>query len=397
MRKTILSTHLIYLTSASAFWSSIVWILNDNYGESIASIILSLVQFLPILFMVPFVFIIIDRYQKHSILVAINIFRFTMCTTSGFIYLSGHSDIFLFIITLVLIRGLDAIYNPAIRAGIGGIKYEDGRRSSQYYLQLITIISSILSPFFIPLLTSRSLATLLLFLGLVYGLSSFIFLFSKNRFQVLQVTQRSFRDWKELIREGWSALKAIPVIRPIIITLPFIDFSLTATTILLPAVSKSQEIFDSNYYFTALVFLTGFSRFIGTYLGKRYIRGRHDGKLLAYNCILQGVGYCVAFFLVGNLFFVLPILFIGVLAGAASLSVNEIIQDTAPDDTKGRVFTIIGFIVFLVMPLGPLVAGFVSAINFKLIFLLAGLLLIVIGIPAARKRKILSFVSSKKQ
>lgn len=388
----IMSTHLVYLVSNAVFWSSIVWVFYSLYGTRQASYIISLVQFLPVLLVLPLTFIIVDRFKKRNVLLTLNAMRGILCIISSAVYLNGYNEPYLLILTLVVVRGLDAIYTPAVRASVGGIQREERKRSAQFILYVITVVSSLIAPLFIPTAVNQNIGTLFLVLGLIYNLSALSYIFGGSILPEMNLSKRKLSQWTDSIKEGWGYYKDIPVVKSIILTLPLIDLSLAATTVLFPVVSKDQEFINADSYYMILLLSVGLSRLVGSFIAKRFIEGKRDGVVLSLNCSLQGIGYIMAFFMLESPLFIVSINFIGVLAGATSISINEIIQNNSPEEGRGRVFTILGFFVLLAMPFGPLISGALSSIDYSLTFFLVGVMLFFAGIPVLRDQKIRNFI-----
>ena len=391
MQRIVFSSHLLYLISLSVFWSFVTWNLNVEYGASEAATIVSLVQFFPILILIPITFILIDRFKKENLLIVINLFRFIVCIIGGIFIINGASGLFILIIILLAVRAPDSLYNPAVRVGIGGMHRPEGKRSSQYILSMLTILTSLIAPLILPLTLGLSLGFAVIFIGIVFGVTSAIYYFNRSSFSSSQKVDKNFSEWKSMMKLGWMQFREIPVVKSLILTLPAIDFALAATVVMYPLMSKTQNYISDEKYYALLLLVVGASKICGNYIAKWVTAWGWGGKILSLNCFAQGVFYLIAFLLIDTVYIFIPLFAIGTFSGVASLSVNEIIQKYAPEESRGRVFTLVGFTVFLFMPFGPLLSGVLSIYSHSLIFAFVGFILILIGYFPLKNKEIKKF------
>lgn len=392
----LLLGHWISTLGSRLFFIAVAWFLTVELGVVASSWALALFQFLPVVVMMPVTLALVDVVGRRRTVIVSDIVRAGICLVGAVIAASVQAAIGLLTAVLV-VRLFDTLYAPSIRAGVTQAAGRFGSVSPQYLLLLITSSASLLAPLLLPAGTTFPVSTVLVvnaatylvsLIGCSYG-GRLLDAGSNSRTSV----RKALANWRRSIREGWEALRAVSILHRVVPTLPCIDMAYAALIVVLPAIAMSSVDGNSGWLYATLVLVYGLCRIAGAELGRRFIHRRHDGALLALNCATQGILYVMAGASGTMWLFFASLALIGLLSGATTLSVNEIVSDVVPDSLRGRVFALIGFAVVAFIPLGPVVSGLTSGASPTLTLVVVGALLTIIGMLPLLSREVWAFNS----
>lgn len=393
----LLFGHWVSTLGSRLFFIAVAWFLTVEVGVVASSWALALFQFLPVVVMMPITLALVDVVGRRRIVMLSDVARAAICFVGAGIASSGHTAIGLLTAVLV-VRLFDTLYAPSIRAGVTQAAGRFGSVSPQYLLLLITSSASLLAPLLVPAATTFSVSVVLIVNAVTYLVSLMGCgyggrLLDAGSTQPVSV-RKALTSWRVSIREGWEALRAVAVLRCVVPTLPCIDMAYAALVVVLPATAMSSVGGNSGWFYAVLVLIYGLCRIIGAEMGRRFIYRTHDGAPLALNCTAQGILYIVAGTSGSAWLFTASVAVIGMLSGATTLSVNEIVSDVVPNALRGRVFALIGFAVVAFIPFGPVVSGLTSGASPTLTLVVVGSLLVVVGLLPLLSGRVWTFVSS---
>ncbi|MBO9626401.1 MAG: MFS transporter [Microbacterium sp.] len=379
------------------FFVAVAWFLTIEVGVTASSWALALFQFAPTVAMMPITLAVVDLVGRRRIVIASDAFRAAVCVVGAGVAAAGHVAAGL-LTAVVIVRVFDTLYAPSIRAGVTHAAGGFGRFSPQYMLLLVNSSASLLAPLVVPFATSAPVSVVLLLNGATY-LVSMIGCTYGGRLMDADIGEQisvraALRRWRRTIREGWASFRSVAILRRVVPTLPLIDMAYAAMVVALPALAMNTVHGQSAWYYAVLVLAYGLSRIAGAELSRRFIHRRHDGTLLALNCTLQGTFYLIAAAAPAPWLFVSCLVAIGILSGASTLSVNEIVGDAVPRHTRGRVFALIGFAVVVVIPFGPMISGLASGASPNLTLCVVGTVLVAAGIGPLASRDVWAFRAS---
>lgn len=397
--RLVLSGHWLSLVGTGFFGSFLVWFLNQELSLSYASWTLMLVHFLPALIALPVTLLVIDRVSKFRLVVGADCVRALASIVAGLVAFIAP-DMVALVVTLsavVIIRFADALYGPAVRAGLGSVMREGAKHSSQFYLTLTNLSVGLIMPLLVPVSLALSLAVVWLINGATYLVSGLAFFKAgSSLFPVSEETEtRTVRSWFAQLRAGFGVLARVPVLVRVFPVLPFIDFGLAANSMVYPAVSQSQQVVSATVFYGLIVGLASLSRIAGVFVFRYAVQYRADGWCIGLNCVLQGcLVLCGAWF-VGSAWFLVMVVGLGLLVGANSLAVNELIQANAPEADLGKCFTYLAFASLLAMPFGPFLVGVLGQLPVHWILVVVAVPLVLVGLIPLSSKQVRSFVQPR--
>ncbi len=395
----LLFGHWVSVIGSRLFFVAVAWFLTVEIGVTASSWALSLFQFLPTVIMMPITLAVVDLVGRRRIVIASDAFRAAVCIVGAGVAASGHVAAGL-LTAVVIVRIFDTLYAPSIRAGVTHAAGNFGRFSPQYMLLLVNSSASLLAPLIVPTATSIPVSVVLLVNGATYVVSMIGCtyggkLMDAGAGEPISIVA-ALRGWRASLREGWSVFRSVTILRQVVPTLPLIDMAYAALVVVLPVLAMKTIDTDSSWYYAALVLTYGLSRIVGAEAGRRLIHRRHDGVLLALNCTTQGLLYIAAAIAPMPLLFASCLACIGMLSGASTLSVNEIVGDSVPRAMRGRVFALVGFAVVAVIPFGPVISALASGSSPTLTVGIVGVVLTIGGLGPLTSRHVWAFRTGSK-
>jgi MFS transporter, DHA3 family, macrolide efflux protein len=397
----ILSGHWLSTVGSRFFFSAAAWFLTASLGVSAASWSLAVFQFVPVILAMPLCLAVVDYLGRRRIVLWCDAIRCGICLLgAGVMALTGETVPAL-LGCIFLIKVCDTFYTPTMQAGVGAAARSARKYSPQFVLMVVNSSAALLAPLLIPVAVETTVPIALLVNAASFLLSFGAFNYAGDVLDQSAGDRRSLleslRKWRSSLATGFAAFRRAPVLTTIVPTLPLIDLSFAGLTVMLPAVAMAAYPEQGGFYYAVLVLTYGISRIAGAFIGRRFVHGRHDGRFLALNCFTQGVLYFVAAATLHSPSLPVVLALLGIMSGAASLSVNEIVQSCVQPELRARVFSLIAFSVVLLMPLGPVVSGIVSAHSVALTVAALGAGLLIVGSRPLMSRSIWSFRLSKEQ
>lgn len=394
----LLFGHWVSTLGSRLFFVAVAWFLTVELGVAASSWALALFQFLPVVVMMPITLAIVDVVGRRRVVLLSDAIRASICLAGALLATLGHVALGL-LSAVLIVRLFDTLYAPSIRAGVTEAAGRFGKLSPQYVLLLVSSSASLLAPLLVPAATTLPVSLVLVVNAATYlaSLAGCLFggrLLDNDAADPVRLGA-ALKRWRISIREGWTALTGVAVLRRVVPTLPCIDMAYAALVVVLPAIAMRASQGDSGWLYALLVLIYGACRILGAEIGRRLIHGRRDGVLLAVNCSAQGILYMVAGVSGGSWFFVVAVALIGMLSGATTLSVNEIVGDVIQPQLRGRVFALIGFAVVTFIPFGPALSGLASGASPTLTLLIVGGLLTTVGLSPLLSRTVWRFDSMR--
>ncbi|MEI6972512.1 MAG: MFS transporter [bacterium] len=338
--------------------TAVAWLV---WRLSHSALMLGLVGFasrIPTFVMAPFAGVLIDRVNRHHLVIVTQVLAMTQALLLAGLMYSGRLEIW-HIIVLSLLRGLiDALDVPARQSFL--VQMLDRRED---LTNAIALNSSMVNG---ARLIGPSVAGLLIagygeaICFLVNGLSYIAVIASLMLMRVRPNTPVCPNTAVlENLREGFRYAFGFPPIRSLLFLLALVSLAGASYSQLLPIFAEEILRGDARtqgFLVSAVA--------IGALAGALYLAGRHDvlglGQVIAWAPAVFGIGL-IALGLSSQLWLtlaVMPVIGLGMMVHMAST--NTVLQTIVDDDKRGRVMSFYSMAFMGMVPLGSLLAGILA-------------------------------------
>jgi len=356
------------------------------YRLTSSAFLLGLVSFaanVPILLVAPFAGILADRWNRHRMLVIIQILAMVQALILAALVLTDSITIWEIMVLGVFLGVINAFDMPVRQTYV--VEMIEHREDLSNAIALNS------SMFNIARLVGPSIAGILIaavgegYCFLLNGLSyiAVIVALLAMRPAVQKIETVSAPIWPGL-KEGFQYSFGFPPIRSLLLLLSLVSIIGMPYTVLMPVMAKSVLHGGSH----TLGFLVGASG-VGALIGAIYLASRRSvrglGKLIPTSAVIFGVGL-ITLSLSRQVWLSLVFMLItgfGMIVQMAST--NTVLQTIVDDDKRGRVMGLYTMSIRGVAPFGSLLAGIIaSAIGTPQTLLIGGLFCIAGGLFFAR-------------
>ncbi|MEP6515371.1 MFS transporter [Microcoleus vaginatus] len=310
---------------------------------------------IPTLILLPFAGVLIDRWNRHRVIIATQILAMVQSLALAFLALTGVVNIWQILVLSFFQGAINAFDAPARQAFVPELveKKED----------LANAIALNASMFNGARLIGPAIAGLLIatvgasYCFLIDGLSYIAVIAGLLAMQI-KARKIAATNTKPLqrLKEGFVYAFGFPPIRAILLLLALVSFAGMSHTVLVPIFATKILQGDAQ----TLGFLMASSG-VGAFAGAIYLISRKSivglGKLIAISPAIMGFGL-IGFGLSRVLWLsLIMMLFVGFGFIIQFAGGNTFLQTIVEDDKRGRVMSIYTMAFFGVTPFGNLVAG----------------------------------------
>ncbi|MEU9004874.1 MFS transporter [Streptomyces sp. NPDC059982] len=374
----------------SLFLASVAWSATSLFGKGQGAIALGLALFVPTALLLPLAGVIVDRYPRRRLLVGTDTFRALVTMALGLLLVTTEVSLTALLATVVIVQVSGLLFQPSMHSLLGQIASDDETllRFDSWMLAS-RMLATIIGPLLAGLIIHRGLGAALLLDAGTFCISLVGLFMARKLLSLAAAPQTQKRNGVlSEAREGIQVAFGDPLFRKLAPTLPIIDLVGASVTLLLPALLIQQGIINPLAY-GLLISAWAVGRFTGLLvLRNRRVRALR-GILMAINCSAQALTVIAIAVAPGMTGLLILFVLLGVPSGGASVSINAYIQTQIPNELRGRVFALLQTSVTASMPLGPLVAGWITAWQSPSAALaLMGCLLFAVGLPPLISKRV---------
>lgn len=310
---------------------------------------------IPTLILLPFAGVLIDRWNRHRVIIATQILAMVQSLALAFLAFTGVVNIWQILVLSFFQGAINAFDAPARQAFVPELveKQED-------LANAIAINASMFNGARLigPAIAGLVIATLgASYCFLIDGLSYIAVIAGLLAMQIKppKIPETTTKPLQRL-KEGFAYAFGFPPIRAILTLLALVSFAGMSHTVLVPIFAAKILHGDAQ----TLGFLMAASG-VGAFAGAIYLIGRKSiigmGKLIAISPAIMGFGL-IGFGLSRVLWLsLIMMLFVGFGFIIQFAGGNTFLQTIVEDDKRGRVMSIYTMAFFGVTPFGNLVAG----------------------------------------
>lgn len=374
-------------------WMQLIAISWLVYDLTDSPLLLGLVGFfgqIPAFFLTPFSGVLIDRWNKHRILITTQILSMIQAFILAFLTLTGRIDIWHVALLSLGLGFINAFDMPARQTFV--VEMVEKKKD---LANAIALNSSMVNS---ARLIGPAIAGILVaivgegFCFLINGISFMSVIIALLAMKIKKVPKNKYsNNITQDIKEGFRYVFGSVPIRSILLFLGLVSMVGMPYTVLMPIFAK--DILNGGPNF--LGFLMA-SAGIGALAGGTYLASRRTvlglGRILAVATGIFGLSLMI-FSVSRNLWFSLSMMLISGLGMIIHIaSVNTILQTIAEDDKRGRVMSFYAMAFTGMSPFGNLMAGTladsIGAPNTVLIsggICILGTIIFSINLPSVRK------------
>lgn len=364
---------------------SIVWWLTTSYGSGSVLTISMLVAFLPNIFLGPFAGVVIDRYNRKTVMIAADALVALSTALLGIAFWALGQPPLWMVYAVLFVRGLGSTFHsPAMQAAIPMLVPEEMLTKAGGWGNLIASGGMLLGPVLGAFLMSfMPIAPIMLvdILGAAFAIGSLLFVAIPDIPQSAE-KPRVLED----LRQG---MQAIAKNRPLVaVTLPMV----LATLVYMPLGALYPLLVKAHFLGTAwhngvveFSFAAGMtvsSLIMGLWGGtkRRFLMISLAIAMLGVTSMLSGALPPEGFWIFAAVCFPM-----GATNTFLMVPLNAYIQSTVPSDQMGKVFSLLMTAMSLASPLGLILAGPLSdAIGVDRWFLYSGAAMMLVALYCYR-------------
>lgn len=394
------------LGSSLTYFTIIFWLTETAFpntsqkGElTYALMVLSLIQFIPAMFLSPIVGVWIDRLNRRIVMIVADFAQGFIILVVLILLISIQLPIAILFVALVFLSILQLFHSLAFDTSYVFLVEEDQLPRANAMMQTMWTVTGVLAPVLAATLYSIDLFHLTQHLGgiaLILGVDALTFIVSGIcllflRFQspIQKETTRTPSAWKKDIQVGFNYLKANPAFLWLLV-LSFIQTITYTSEILLPVMVKETLSADWLSKGWAYPFAYSFLETVG------FIGATVSGVAITWWGGLQKnriYGVLIPLFLTGvsvtlfglskGIYLSAIFLFIRMfLSSVIGSHATTLWQSGVPAEIQGRVFGLRRFVSSVATPLATVIIGtFGAKVEPNMVFVVLGLgLTIVTGI-----------------
>lgn len=368
------------LLSSSAVQFSIIWWITIQTGSAMALTVASVVGLLPQAVIGPFAGVLIDRYNRKTIMIIADIAVAISSLVLGLsFFLTTPSLIFIYFILFIRALG-ETFHKPAMQAAIPQLVPESQLTKAGGLGQMIQSACSMIGPMtgaFLMSITTLQYAMVVDVLGAVLA----VLTLSSVKIAKHTVTSTKLNviaDMKQGIKSIRTNKALMKVSIPILLsTIVFVPMGT-----LLPLIVKEyfhgtawhngivQTLFSSGMLMAAMVIsITGGIR-------KQFLMISAGIFTLGVCSIVGGLLPSSAFWV-----FCIVVFIMGTTGMLSNIPFTAYIQKTIPQENLGKVISLVTSVMSFAAPVGMFIAGPVSSlIGISRWMIFAGVLMLVVGV-----------------
>ena len=389
---TIWTGQAVSLITSAILQMAIILYLTETTGSALILSLASLVGFLPYAVLGPFIGVLVDRYNRKHIMILSDLVIALAAAILALAALSGELPVWLVMVILFVRSVGTAFHTPSLSAVTPLLVPQDMLAKCAGYSQAIQSVSLLLSPALAAFLYMAWNLTAVIALdvaGAVIASLSVAWVKTPGLTKPQQTEPLHF--FKEM-KEGFLALRS----NKGLFALLWIGFLFTFIYMPINALFPlmSMEHFEGTAFHVSVVEIAFALGMLagGLALGALgALKNRY--LMIAASIALIGLGLAVSGLLPpsGFLLFAASCLVMGFAAPFYAGVQTALVQEKIQPQYLGRVFSLLGSVQGLAMPLGLILSGmFADGIGVSRWFLVSGMLLLSVALlalllPAMRK------------
>ncbi len=378
---TIYAGQALSILGSSAVQFAIVWWLTKKFDSGNVLSYAMIAGFLPGIFLSPFAGVVVDRYNRKTVMIAADGLVALSSALIGVAFFMMDTPPMWMVYGALFVRGLGSTFHsPAMQAAIPMLVPEDMLMKAGGWGNLIvsggTLLGPVLGAF---LMTVLPIAPIMLvdILGAVFAIGALLFV----RIPDIPAAAERPRVLQDLL-DGFRAIRANRPLSAVMLPMVLAALAYMPLAALYPLLVSAHFMGEAWHNgvveFSFAAGMTASSLVMGLWGGsrKRFLMISLSIAALGLTSLLSGALPPEAFWLFALICFPM-----GATGTFLMVPLNAYVQSTVPPEQMGKVFSLMMSLMSLAAPLGLVVSGPLSdAIGVDKWFLYSGAALMVIAL-----------------
>ena len=389
---TIWTGQAVSLITSAILQMTIILYLTETTGSALVLSLASLVGFLPYALLGPFIGVLVDRYNRKQIMIISDLVIALAAAILAMVALSGILPVWLVMLILFVRSVGTAFHAPSLSAVTPLLVPQDMLTKCAGYSQSIQSVSLLLSPALAAFLYMTWNLTAVIALDVAGAVIASITVALVSIPNLTSGQEPTALHFLKEMKEGFFALRDNRGLFALLWIGTMFAFIYMPINALFPLMS--MEHFGGTAVHVSIIEIAFASGMLagGLVLGVLGTLSKRN-ILIASSIAVMGLSLAVSGLLppTGFLIFIASCLIMGFAAPFYSGVQTALIQEKIQPQYLGRVFSLLGSIQGLAMPLGLILSGiFADGIGVSRWFLVSGVLLLLVALvacmlPAMRK------------
>ena len=392
---TFLASQTISMFGSSLVQYAIIWHVTRETNSGVMVTLLTISSFLPNMLISPFAGVWADRYNRKLLIILSDSIIAISTLVLALLFIAGHREIWLMCI-VAAIRSLGSgVQSPSCSALIPQLIPRDKLLQINGIHSSMQSFVNLLAPAFGGFVLSFSSIQNIMFIDIITAIIGVTMLATLHIPLHQKTTDVVHNGYFTEFKEGLTYAFKNTFVKQLLIFNIFFTFMIVPPALL-------NMLFVTRYFGDSYVYLAlnEMSFFIGSILGGILIAswGGFKNKLTTVCVACAAFGALTIVIGMMNIFWIYLVImvFIGVTMPAFNSPVNALLQEKVAPDMQGRVFSIVQIGFVGVMQLGMVIYGpLADIVSLKLLIVINGVLLLIMGIVQSRNKKFITEGFSK--
>ncbi|MHB1454979.1 MAG: MFS transporter [Saccharofermentanales bacterium] len=388
---------------------AIVWLVLDLTGSGIALSALLIASTVPSILLTPLSGVLADRLDRKKIIIWMDVIRGFLLLSAAWIYSAGMLTLPLIYVLTVLISLCGVLFGPAVLAAMPSLVKREELTSANSRDVFATAATGVIGPIVGALLLSRyGYLGIFLINGISFLLSAIQELFiriPKLSPEALEMHRK--KDFMDNLKDGLRYVWARKGLRLLLFTgflLFFLFYPLFG--VVLPFFSKEILKMTPHMYGIAQAGFP-FGMLIGIGVSGLIAKKFMKHKIMIFSIIMQSLLVAaLGMFAIPSLYLNLTelaltgiifgsLLMMGVMNVNIYVPFNVIVQETVPEELRGRIFALFSSATNVAVPLGVALYGvLIDLVPMQVFMMLCGVAAIVMAVRLGMSRSLRLHVES---
>ncbi len=357
----------------------------DRTGSGAWVSALLIVDFLPIILIGILAAPLVDRLSRRRLLIVSDLVRAAVFCALPF---AGNAT------TIIILAGIQGIatgfFRPAVYAGMPNLVDEEQLPAATSLIQASENLTWMIGPVIGGVILTVQGPDLAYWLNAVTFVLSAVLLarIPAVRLQAGKVESRG--HWGD-VADGFRVVVRSRPLLTVLVVWNVVTFGVGAINVAEVALAK-VSLDAGNIGFGVLLGASGLGLTIGSFVAGHFVDRLGIGRVYFYGIALMAGGYAIAA-LASTIYVAVPVVVVASFGNGAAVVCNALfIQRGAPDELRGRAFTVIMSATYATLVLGMVAAGWLTDLfgarwvwgGGALVYLVGALLTVVLA-PRSRE------------